>query len=381
MSTTEPDPPPPLVDPRGPQHSASSSSRSTTRSSTSRCRRSPSDLGASASELQWIVDAYMLVFAGLLLTAGSARRPLRPPARPDRRPARLRRRLGSSPPSPATTDRAHRQPRADGRRRRARSCPSTLSILTAVFPAEERAKAIGAWAAVAGLGIALGPIAGGWLVEHADWHWVFLVNVPIVVLALALGRVLVPESRDPKPDRSTSPGAALLDRRPDRAAVGHHRGARPRAGPTGRSSARSPPASRSSACSPPGSCAPRPRCSTSACSATARFSAASARSRLAFFGLFGVLFFTSPSTCRSSTASAPLEAGVWSLPVAAGHRRRRPAQRPAERPLRREGHRRPAACSSSPAAWSCSRHGDAGLAASPSIGAPRRSSASASASR
>src|SRR4029079_12567966 len=87
--------------------------------------------------------------------------------------------------------------------------PSTLSILTAVFPAGERAKAIGAWSAVAGLGIALGPIAGGWLVEHADWHWVFLVNVPIVVIALALGRVLVPESRDPKPDRVDLPGAAL----------------------------------------------------------------------------------------------------------------------------------------------------------------------------
>ena len=52
------------------------------------------DLGASASQLQWIVDAYMLVFAGLLLTAGSARRPLRPQARPHRRPGDLRRRLG-----------------------------------------------------------------------------------------------------------------------------------------------------------------------------------------------------------------------------------------------------------------------------------------------
>jgi EmrB/QacA subfamily drug resistance transporter len=75
--------------------------------------------------------------------------------------------------------------------------PSTLSILTNVFPAHERPKAIGAWAAVSALGIAIGPVAGGWLIEHASWHAVFLVNVPFVVAALALGRVLVPESKDP----------------------------------------------------------------------------------------------------------------------------------------------------------------------------------------
>ena len=87
--------------------------------------------------------------------------------------------------------------------------PSTLSILTNVFPAEERAKAIGIWAAVAGLGIAIGPVGGGWLIEHFDWSSVFLVNLPIVALALAAAPSLVPESRDPKKSRLDPLGAVL----------------------------------------------------------------------------------------------------------------------------------------------------------------------------
>jgi len=87
--------------------------------------------------------------------------------------------------------------------------PSTLSILTATFPAHERAKAIGAWAAVSGLGIAIGPVAGGWIVEHADWSWIFLVNIPFVVAALLAQRPLVPESRDPAAPRLDVPGFAL----------------------------------------------------------------------------------------------------------------------------------------------------------------------------
>jgi EmrB/QacA subfamily drug resistance transporter len=76
--------------------------------------------------------------------------------------------------------------------------PATLSIITDVFPREERGRAIGIWAAVAGLGIGLGPIVGGVLLENYFWGAVFLVNVPIVIAALILGYFLVPASRDPE---------------------------------------------------------------------------------------------------------------------------------------------------------------------------------------
>jgi EmrB/QacA subfamily drug resistance transporter len=152
------------------------------------------DLDASSSQLQWIVDVYLLVFAGVLLTAGSL----------GDRFGRKRALsfglavfgLGSLGAAVAGSPELLIAMRALMGIGGAFIMPSTLSILTATFAEQERGKAIGIWAGFSGIGIAIGPVTGGWLIEHADWSWIFLVNVPVVVLALIAGRWLVPESRD-----------------------------------------------------------------------------------------------------------------------------------------------------------------------------------------
>ena len=109
--------------------------------------------------------------------------------------------------------------------------PATLSIITNVFtdPAE-RGKAIGIWAGVSALGIGLGPITGGFLLEHFWWGSIFLVNVPIVIAGLVLGYFLVPESKRPVARRARPGRRGAVDRRARHAPVGDHRGARARAG-------------------------------------------------------------------------------------------------------------------------------------------------------
>jgi EmrB/QacA subfamily drug resistance transporter len=162
---------------------------------------------ATASELQWMVDAYVLVFAGLLLTMG---------ALGDRFGRALALQLGlvvfavSSVAATFSTEAVHlivaRVAMGIGG---ALIMPSTLSIISNVFPREERAKAITIWAGVSGLGIGLGPLIGGVLIENFSWGSVFLVNVPIALTALILGLILVPESRDPSQARLDLPGAVL----------------------------------------------------------------------------------------------------------------------------------------------------------------------------
>jgi EmrB/QacA subfamily drug resistance transporter len=165
------------------------------------------EFNASSSELQWMVDSYLLVFAGLLLPLG---------ALGDRigRKKTLSAGLlifGAASVAAALSDTttamiASRAVMGIGG---ALIMPSTLSIVTDVFPEEERGKAIGVWAGMAAIGIGLGPLIGGALVEYASWQWVFIVNVPVVVAALALGSKLVPDSKDPAPGAIDVPGALL----------------------------------------------------------------------------------------------------------------------------------------------------------------------------
>ena len=101
--------------------------------------------------------------------------------------------------------------------------PSTLSILTNVFPAHERTQAIAIWAGVSGAGVAIGPITSGLLLEHFWWGSVFLVNVPVIVIAVVAGAILLPKSKDPGDHPIDVPGAAAVDRRPVVARLRHHR--------------------------------------------------------------------------------------------------------------------------------------------------------------
>lgn len=87
--------------------------------------------------------------------------------------------------------------------------PATLAVLMNVFERDEQPKAIGIWAGSVGLGIAIGPITGGALLEHFWWGSIFLVNVPVVVIALIAMALLVPDSRDPDPGRVDPLGVVL----------------------------------------------------------------------------------------------------------------------------------------------------------------------------
>jgi len=165
------------------------------------------DLAATASQLQWMVDAYILVFAGLLLTMGTLG---------DRFGRKLTLNAGllvfaagSAASAFAGSPQILIAARAAMGIGAALIMPSTLSIITNVFPPTERGRAIGIWAGVGGLGIILGPVIGGWLLEHFWWGSVFLVNLPVVALAMLAGWPLVPESRDPNATPLDPVGAGL----------------------------------------------------------------------------------------------------------------------------------------------------------------------------
>ena len=166
------------------------------------------DLDADVSELQWVVDAYTLVFAALLLLAGALG------DRYGRRRTLLCGLavfgLGSAAAAYSggvdllILDRALMGAGA------AFIMPATLSLVISIFAdPRERATAVGIWAATAGLGVALGPVVGGYLLDRFWWGSIFIVNVPLVALAIVAGRRLLPESRDPVARRVDWTGAGL----------------------------------------------------------------------------------------------------------------------------------------------------------------------------
>jgi DHA2 family multidrug resistance protein-like MFS transporter len=165
-------------------------------------------LHAATSGLQWVVDAYSLVFASLLLVGGSLG---------DRYGRKGALQLGlvafagfSAFAGLSGSTHVLIVARCLMGASAALIFPATLAILTNTFTdARERAAAVGVWTGITGLGVALGPITGGLLLERFSWSSVFFATIPIAVLALALGAWLVPTSRDPAAPRLDLAGFVL----------------------------------------------------------------------------------------------------------------------------------------------------------------------------
>jgi EmrB/QacA subfamily drug resistance transporter len=166
------------------------------------------ELDADTAQLQWIVDAYTLVMSGLLLSAGSFS-------------DRYGRRgwLSTGLALFAITSGLAAQANSADQLIAARAAmgvgaavifPTTLGLITNIFTDPvPRAKAIGLWAAMVGVGVAVGPISGGWLLEHFWWGAIFMVNIPIAVVAIIGAALFVPTSRDPAAPRVDLPGLLL----------------------------------------------------------------------------------------------------------------------------------------------------------------------------
>ena len=162
------------------------------------------DLGASTSDLQWVVDSYVLVLAGMLMLAGSIG---------DRYGRKrwmtgglLFFALGSVVAATAGSVEAIIAGRAIQGFGAAFVLPATLSIVTNTFDRDERGKAIAIWTAVGGIGIGLGPAIGGYLIDRWDWSAAFWIHLPVIAVAL-IGLSVVKESRDPRHIGLDIPGA------------------------------------------------------------------------------------------------------------------------------------------------------------------------------
>ena len=152
------------------------------------------DLGIGLSELEWTVNAYALTFAVLMLTGGKLADFF------GRRRVFL---IGlaiftvaSLACGLATTGGTLIGARTLQGAGAALMMPATLSIISATFPPHQRGMAIGIWAGVSAMALAIGPLIGGLVTEHIDWSWIFFLNVPIGVLGFAVSSLVIRESRD-----------------------------------------------------------------------------------------------------------------------------------------------------------------------------------------
>ena len=271
------------------------------------------DLGISISELEWVVNGYALTFGVLLLTGGKLADMLG------------RRRifivgLVVFTASSFFCGFANSAGVLIGARvvqgvGAALMNPATLSIITATFPPRQRGMAIGIWAGVSALALAIGPLVGGAITEHINWSWVFYINVPIGILGIFAARIFIDESRDthraaPRPSRACVTSAIALfaltfgliesnDRGwGDPLVLGLLRVSRPS------SSSSSSCSSATSAC----------RCSTSRSSATRSFASANAVMLLIGLAMFGTFFFVSLFV-QNVLGYSPMQAGATFLPM------------------------------------------------------------------
>jgi EmrB/QacA subfamily drug resistance transporter len=162
------------------------------------------DLHMQLSELEWIVSGYALTFAALMLIGGKLA---------DAYGRRLIFVLGiaiftlaSLACGLASSGDALIGARVAQGVGAAMMNPATLSIIAVTFPPRQRGTAIGLWAGVSALALALGPLVGGLLTEHAGWNWIFFINIPVGVLAIAASFLLIDESRDETHERLDIPG-------------------------------------------------------------------------------------------------------------------------------------------------------------------------------
>jgi EmrB/QacA subfamily drug resistance transporter len=166
------------------------------------------DLGATVAEVQWVIEAYALFLSALLLVGGALG------DRFGRRRVFLTGVAGFALASawcglaPDTGQLI--AARAVQGIAAALMVPGSLALLSASFEKERRGRAIGTWSGFGAITAAVGPLLGGWLIDHASWRWVFFINLPLALAVIVISLLRVPESRDPEaPEKLDLPGALL----------------------------------------------------------------------------------------------------------------------------------------------------------------------------